>query len=170
MAMSYVKNLEDTLKITTFVREVKERTERIDIMRDRLIELLDNAFVKCDDNYGMPNSSQVADYLLDNGVIVPPCKVGDKVYLILKKTRFGYILAKPKLVEADIISIRLYTNKRFIWCAEYEEIGYDYSIHKEVKSFKLSDIGTTAFLTREEAEKALEENNADKKEYMRPVR
>ena len=125
--------------------------------RDRLIELLDNAFVKCDDNYGMPNSSQVADCLLANGIMVLPCKVGDKVYLILEKTRFGYILAEPKLSEANIISIGLYINKQFILCAEYEEIGYDYSIHKEVKSFKLSDIGTTVFLTSEEAEKTLEE-------------
>ena len=118
--------------------------------RERLIELLNE--IRC-----FNSVYDVADYFLANGVIVTPCKVGDKVYLILKKTRFGYILAEPKLVEADIISIRLYTNKRFILCAEYEEIGYDYSIHKEVKSFKLSDIGTTVFPTREEAEKALKE-------------
>lgn len=34
--------------------------------KDRLIELLDDAFIHCDDNFGMPNSSQVADHLLDN--------------------------------------------------------------------------------------------------------
>ena len=49
-------------------------------MRDRLVELLDKAFLESDDNYGMPCTEQVADHLIENGVIVPPCKVGDTVY------------------------------------------------------------------------------------------
>lgn len=40
--------------------------------RDRLIELLDEAFIKSDDNFGMPNTMQFADYLIENGVIVLP--------------------------------------------------------------------------------------------------
>ena len=40
-------------------------------MRDRLIELLDTAFIKSDDNFGMPNVNQFADYLLENGVVIP---------------------------------------------------------------------------------------------------
>ena len=51
--------------------------------RDRLIELIDTAFIKSDDNFGMPNVNQVADYLLAKGVIVPPCKVGDSVWINL---------------------------------------------------------------------------------------
>lgn len=43
-------------------------------MRDRLIELLDKAFLESDDNYGRPNTDQVADHLLANGVIVLPEK------------------------------------------------------------------------------------------------
>lgn len=39
--------------------------------REKLIELLDIAFLNSDDNYGMPNTEQVADYLLDNGVVLP---------------------------------------------------------------------------------------------------
>ena len=46
--------------------------------KERLVELLDKAFIKSDDNYGMPNVNQVADFLLANGVVVPPCKVGTK--------------------------------------------------------------------------------------------
>lgn len=44
--------------------------------RERLIELLKQAFYNADDNYGTPNTEQVADNLLENGVIVPPVKVG----------------------------------------------------------------------------------------------
>lgn len=48
--------------------------------RDRLKKMLDEAFTKSDDNHGMPNSNQVTDYLVANGVVVLPCKVGDTVY------------------------------------------------------------------------------------------
>ena len=48
--------------------------------RDRLIKVLNEAFIKSDDNYGMPSIKQVTDYLVANGVITLPCKVGDKVY------------------------------------------------------------------------------------------
>lgn len=47
-------------------------------MRDRLIELLAESAIKGDYTC-IPG---VADYLLANGVIVPPCKVGDMVYYI----------------------------------------------------------------------------------------
>ena len=50
-------------------------------MRDRLIELLANSGCSADlDTY-----QEIADYLLANGVIIPPCKVGDKVYQHGKK-------------------------------------------------------------------------------------
>lgn len=39
--------------------------------REKLIELLDIAFLDSDDNYGMPNTGQVADNLIANGVVVP---------------------------------------------------------------------------------------------------
>ena len=47
-------------------------------MRDRLIELCRNAAISC----GLPSVDMplIADYLLKNGVIVPPCKVGDAVF------------------------------------------------------------------------------------------
>lgn len=54
-------------------------------MRDRLIELLIKrgvTFRTCD----------IADYLLNNGVIVPPCKVGDMVYQV-------YDIFNEKVIE-----------------------------------------------------------------------
>ena len=38
--------------------------------RERLIELLDSGTLEVSDNYGMPNSTELADYLIDHGVIV----------------------------------------------------------------------------------------------------
>ena len=48
-------------------------------MRDRLIELIEEAIEE-----ESTSSANIADYLRENGVIVPPCKVGDTVYKIVK--------------------------------------------------------------------------------------
>lgn len=88
-------------------------------MRERLIELIANE----------PNSIDSivshADYLLANGVIVPPCKVGDKVYQVCNNGR---------IYESTIINV-IY---------ETTQIAFDESA-----------IGEGIFLTREEAEQAL---------------
>ena len=48
-------------------------------MRDRLIELLNKSFAEQYEKRGLLTAPHTADYLLANGVIVPPCKVGDYV-------------------------------------------------------------------------------------------
>ena len=39
-------------------------------VREKLVELLDNAIIDSDDNYGFPNTNQVADHIIRNGVTV----------------------------------------------------------------------------------------------------
>ena len=39
-------------------------------VREKLVELLDNAIIYSDDNYGFPNTKQVAEHLIANGVTV----------------------------------------------------------------------------------------------------
>ena len=39
-------------------------------VREKLVELLDNAIIDSDDNYGFPNTNQLADHLIANGVTV----------------------------------------------------------------------------------------------------
>ena len=39
-------------------------------VREKLVELLDNAIIDSDDNYGFPNTEQVANHLISNGVTV----------------------------------------------------------------------------------------------------
>ena len=119
--------------------------------RDRLKKLLDEAFKKSDDNYGIPNIEQVADHLIANGVIVMPCKVGDTVYYY--SPDYGTIL--PYFVES--INIRY-------WGDEGEHCIYTFEtncLHGDELidsiDFELDEIGKTVFLTREEAEKALKE-------------
>ena len=64
-------------------------------MRDRLIELLkqvnfdfgEECVACCEDGYKCTPMLEdfFADHLLANGVIVPPCKVGSKIYILVTK-------------------------------------------------------------------------------------
>ena len=75
--------------------------------------------------------SMVADFLLANGVIVLPCKVGDTVYIISDYTN--------EILDRLIIGIIIKT------------------IFDTQSSWSDTDIGKTVFLSHEEAEKALAE-------------
>ena len=50
-------------------------------LREKMVALLDDAFIESDDNFGMPYSIQVADFLIANGVEIPTickdCKYND---------------------------------------------------------------------------------------------
>ncbi len=94
-------------------------------MRERLIELLDEFL---DLGY---SSSYIADYLLENGVVVLLLKVGDIVYQT----------DGIRIYELMILDILLHKNKLY-----YETDAVD---------FDDDAIGTSIFLTREEAERAL---------------
>ena len=50
--------------------------------RERLTALLMAGAGDCLGKGGALNCSRLADYLLEHGVIIPPCKVGDTVYSI----------------------------------------------------------------------------------------
>ena len=108
-------------------------------MRDRLVELIMDSVGGCARHW----AEIIADHLLSEGVIVPPCKVGDAVYA-LSQMRDKRML--PFISEYEVTSITVGKKK----CLVYHEMdGY-------IKIFKQEDFGKTVFLTREEAEKALE--------------
>jgi hypothetical protein len=111
-------------------------------MRDRLIEILLDG-VTFTDEYKFPARKQaeyVADRLLANGVIVPPCKVGDTVYRVAKHRGVWEVLPR----EVVSITHRLDHLYRLVW---------------EIFSTQEDRLGKTVFLTREEAEKALAERS-----------
>lgn len=116
-------------------------------MRDRLIELLkmrqDNGekwhYSDCGQGREMVTNERLADYLLENGVIVPPCKVGDTIYVIACSplTKQNYIL-KQKVAGFT-------TEKGLLYLYFDDAIG----------GLTLVLFAKTAFLTREDAERAL---------------
>ncbi len=81
---------------------------------------------------------KAADPLLraqaDGRLVVLPCKVGDTVYFALL----------GRIIEKQVFSIVAFSNSTRIYCGGTSEY------------FRPEDIGKTFFLTREEAEKALE--------------
>lgn len=116
-------------------------------MRDRLIELVKNAHDEQKYLTSDKSINAIADYLLDNGVIVPPCKVGDKVYQVTRnfisefRVRFIEISTCGNLfLHTDLISGIIHTGE----------------------IFPESEIGKTVFLAEEEAEKALRKEDEGK--------
>lgn len=114
--------------------------------RERLIELLlESEPIKdrdLDDNWYDGEISDIADYLLDNGVIVLPVKVGDVVYTVSKRDG---IVAK---MVVEISWKRDWAGKDLGW-------GLILSGKMSNNRYNVSGIGKTVFLTKEEAEKAL---------------
>lgn len=99
-------------------------------MRDRLIELLR----KSGASFERALPEDIADYLLANGVIVPPCKVGDTVYSINRKALSGHWEDHRYIVDG--------------W-SEYKVCEIPFSL-------TLWECGWKGiFLAREDAEKAL---------------
>ena len=125
-------------------------------MRDRLAELIADSF-GVDPAYFDVDQFALADHLLANGVILPPCKVGDTVWFISHKYNIlthdwtGYVN------EGYVKAIKLSSRPTKI-TVEYPDPesrqnafkGADYNAH---------NVGKTLFLTREEAEKALREKD-----------
>ena len=145
---------EQNLWLVETGRRVSENIIEVIVVteRERLVELLKNdncpsSFV-CDANCKYINSEnclaeRIADYLLENGVIVPPVKVGATVYC----TDSYRHLIKP----LEIIGFEVDYTKRI---CKYYCSGGDYT----PAWFKPAEMGKTVFLTREEAEKALKES------------
>lgn len=79
----------------------------------------------------------------DGRLVVPPCKVGDTVWI------------KGDKFPAEIEEIRITDDGIYFAYVEYDR-GYEETEVWDNCEFTLSDIGKTVFLTREEAEKALE--------------
>ena len=111
--------------------------------RERLIELLKDGGVR-----DFPYVNALADHLLANGVIVPPCKVGDTVYYL--NTQYHMALYRNKVYEAKVVRIVVTSLGAALVIHIRDESGCC-----EVPDIR--DFGKTVFLTREEAEKELEE-------------
>lgn len=114
--------------------------------RERLIELLKNAkkyatstmaHLNIDEAIDISYDDLQADYLLENGVAVLPCKIGDTVYRISVKAT-----SKIKFVQKTTIS-RIAIDNEGVW------------LFCSCNPISRSIFGKNIFITKEEAEQAL---------------
>lgn len=133
--------------------------------RKRLVELLqikscwyNDCETGCDKcgNVGISDTDieKLADHLLDNDIVVPPCKVGEKVYHIRQTT--------CENIDGSYTLCEFYRHSGDDLCALPKgKCPHKYRIAECIVSMDNLLIvtekwGKTVFLTREEAEKALE--------------
>lgn len=112
--------------------------------RERLIEILEDTLHEWECDVQPETLSQIAEHLLENGVIVPPCKVGDTVWAIA---------ITGKIYKYMVNGFHYFEDKHFMFGA--------YRIREDGKkvnpTWQDSEIGKTVFLSLKEAEKALAE-------------
>lgn len=127
--------------------------------RERLIELLKKApyganAITLSDKHKDSILGEIADYLLENGVIVPPVSLGDKIYEIISpKDR------EPYFITATVCAVHIADGSRNSCQRKRESyIVAECPGTKYVHKYPISKFGKTVFLTREEAEKALKES------------
>ena len=113
--------------------------------RDKLIELLDDCMYM--EGYGISLVETQADYLLKNGVIVPPCKVSDTVYWISNgKVIECFVYEISQGYHDEEICLRLHIRGK--WCELDLQPIYPFP-HENV-----------LFFDKKEAEQALKDNNS----------
>lgn len=119
-------------------------------MRERLIELMKKNYVSSAliTESLLKYWEELADMLLDEGVIVPPVTIGQKVYII------GWCNDVEEFVVRDV---RLFTNDK-------GDSSYSFrAVMRSTSYIHFMDyyIGSTVFLTKAEAEKALAEREGE---------
>ncbi len=107
--------------------------------KDRLIQLI--GAIRAYEHGGMATITDeaIASYLLDNGVIAPPVKIGDKVYYICEELpEYGgcYI---TELTVTEVSDVRFWVE------------------HEDDNHFRYDSIGEAVYLSRAEAERVLKE-------------
>ena len=124
-------------------------------MRDRLIEIFrkinyhnrpDGLTANLATQFSEYALGEIVDALFASGVIVPPVKVGDTVYVIID-------IDNParRMLECKAISISMEETGMHFQFQTVKKYLYRYG------NFDIDDIGKTVFLTKEQAEKALAE-------------
>ena len=113
--------------------------------RERLIDLMIEA--KRTEPETGSFTDYLADYLLEHGVIVLPCKVGDRLYEVTGRKTVSVYKVRAIRVELFSLFIEWDIVEGFVW--------------QSLSGINADDIGKTVFLTREEAERALKEREKE---------
>ena len=110
--------------------------------RERITASLMAGAGDCLGKNGALNCTKLADYLLEHGVTVPPCKVGDRLYEVTGRKTVSVYKVRAIRVELFGLFIEWDIVEGIVWKSLVINAG---------------EIGKTVFLTREDAERALKE-------------
>ena len=115
--------------------------------RERLIELIRQGYGKgrAKEEWQLVENT-MADYLLENCVVVLPCKVGSIMYVIHPDTK--------QIYECIASHFNIYEPTRS------NEIRYFIKDKERYSNASFTDIGKIVFFTKEEAEQALKGGGA----------
>lgn len=111
--------------------------------RNKLIEILQDTLHEWECDVSIKTLTEIAEHLIENGVIVPPCKVGDKVYFDTYLHGNSVGVQPHKVIQV-----------KSVITTEPSKGG----IGAEIPDWSF---GESVFLTREEAEKALKERKGE---------
>lgn len=92
---------------------------------------------------GIDRLRELAEAGRDGRLVVPPCKVGDRLYEVTGRKTISVYKVKAIRVELFGLFIEWDIVEGFVW--------------QSLSGINAGEIGKTVFLNREEAEKALEE-------------
>lgn len=130
--------------------------------RKKLIELIMQSTQKCDStdcnrckywNTNDCGAARMADSVISDGWIRPPCKPGDELFRVVELLNGERFVVEGIAFEYTETFLSGTTEKRIFFLANGEDLTRRrYSIWLEISAF-----GKTVFLTREEAEKSLKE-------------
>lgn len=114
--------------------------------RERLMKIFDRLYYQQGNDvlyFTNDETETLADWLLENNVIVPPCKVGDTVYYIDSiRNENGKLV--DTICQQKVKQISTNSHGTFL------VVDYCNTLNCE-------DVGITIFLKRKDAEKALNE-------------
>ena len=113
--------------------------------RERLIDLMIDA-TRTEPETGS-FAEYLAEYLLEHGVVLLPCKVGDRLYEVTGRKTVSVYKVRAIRVELFGLFIEWDIVEGFVW--------------QSLSGINADDIGKTVFLTREEAEQALKEREKE---------
>lgn len=122
-------------------------------MRHRLIGLINQLRIRNEISLTDNDTKTLINSLLANGVIAPPVGIGQTVWF------FSGVLEEVCEAKVVKIEINLYTNPMLWFEFEYSsELIGTHVIKGRIDEF----LGKTVFLTKEEAEKALERSGHER--------
>ena len=110
-------------------------------MKYKLIKLLQETFEQQYEKRNLLTAMHTAEYLLENGVIVPPCKVGQRVWML---KNWGAL----EIIEGKVSMIYQKADKSW---------KFRVTRNFAVEDFKTEEIGKRVFFTVDEAKNALKE-------------